>query len=334
MLVSAFLCEYNNYVSLTRKICLVLALVSLFIPFAAPIQAQQEGGQYFPQTGHNVIGEFWAFYQSVSDAAIVFGAPITEQFLAKDGSGKLIQYFERARFELDPSKPVGQRVQTTDLGTLLYKPRIPSVNLTTPGACRIFPNGIGVCYDFLKFYDQHGGKTRFGDPISGFEFQQDGRIVQYFEKARFEYYPERGAGNTVRLADLGRIYFHLVEDPSLLNAVPPSANIPRLDTSITSLKVTAFVWRAVTLPTDTQKVYVVVQDQALKAVNGATGTVVVHLTNGQDLIYPFTTNASGIAVISDIRFSNQTPGDLIEVNVKVSYQNLEASTTTSFRIWR
>ncbi len=320
--------------NLVGRTCGLLILLSLLVPFAAPVAAQQQGGQYFPQTGHNVIGEFWAFYQSVSDAALVFGAPITEQFTVSDGSGKTIQYFERARFELDPSKPAGQRVQTTALGTLLYKPGLPSVNLTTPGACRVFPNGFGVCYDFLKFYDQHGGMERFGNPISAFEFQQDGRIIQYFEKARFEYYPERGAGNTVRLADVGRLYFNLVEDPALLNAVLPSSNIPRSGVSVTSIKVTAFVWRAVTLPSDSQKVYVVVLDQALKPVNGATGTVIVHLTGGQDLSYPFTTNASGIAILSDIQFSNQKPGSLIQVDVRVTYQGVEASTSTSFRIWR
>lgn len=320
--------------NLLGKVCGILVLLSLLGPLGAPVHAQQEGGQYFSQTGHNVIGEFWAFYQSVADAALVFGAPITEQFTASDGSGRTIQYFERARFELDPSKPAGQRVQTTPLGTLLYKPGLPSVNLTTAGACRVFPNGFGVCYDFLKFFDQHGGLARFGNPISAFEFQQDGRIIQYFEKTRFEYYPERGAGNTVRLADVGRLYFNATEDPALLNAVLPSSNIPRLDDTVASLKVTAFVWRAVTLPTDTQKVYVVVQDQALKAVSGATGSVTVHLSGGQDLTYSFTTNSSGIAIISDIQFSNQTPGVLVAVDVKVSYQGLEGSASTSFRIWR
>jgi hypothetical protein len=325
---------YNNVVSISKRIFWIIIAVALLGSVGTPAHAQQTSGQYFPQTGHNVIDDFWMFYQSVSDAALVFGAPITEQFLAADGSGKTIQYFERARFELDPSKPAGQRVQTTALGTLLYKPGLSAVNLTTAGACRVFSNGYGVCYDFLTFFDKHGGATRFGNPISAFEFQPDGRIIQYFEKARFEYHPELGAGNTIRMADLGRLYFAANEDPARLNPVPPSSSIPQTQPSVLSLRVMAFVWRAVTLPSDTQKVYVVVQDQALNPVSGATGTVVIHLPTGQDLTYPVTTNASGIAVVSSIEFSNQTPGSLVPIDVTVTFRGFSANATTSFRIWR
>lgn len=326
---------YNYVVSLGKRVFCILLILILLGPLSVSVRARQTSGQYFSQTGHNVIDEFWAFYQSVSGAALVFGFPITEQFLATDGSGKTIQYFERARFELDPSKPIGQRVQTTNLGTLLYKPGLPTVNLTTPGACRVFPNGFGVCYDFLTFFDRQGGVERFGNPISAFEFQPDGRIIQYFEKACFEYHPELGAGNTIRMTDLGRLYFNAAnEDPARLNAVPPMGNIPQPPASVLSLKVMVFVWRAVTLPSDTQKVYVIVQDQALKPVSGATGTVTVHLPTGQDLAYPVTTNASGIAIISGIEFSRQTPGSLVPIDVQVKFGGMEASATTSFRIWR
>jgi hypothetical protein len=334
-IVFAFTQVYNVSVSPIRRIFWIVLIFILLGSFGVSAHAQQVNGQYFPQTGHNVIGEFWAFYQSVTDAALVFGAPITEQFPASDGSGKMIQYFERARFELDPTKPAGQRVQTTALGSLLYKPGLSFVNLTTPGACRVFPNGYGVCYDFLTFFNRHGGVARFGNPISAFEFQSDGRIIQYFEKARFEYHPELGAGNTIRLADLGRLYFNTHEDPARLNAVPAGDNLPKTQSSnVLSLKVMAFVWRAVTLPTDTQKVYVVVQDQALNPIGGATGTVIVHLPSGQDLTYPVTTNTNGIAIVSGIEFSKQTPGSLVPIDVKVTYLGLGESVSTSFRIWR
>ena len=130
------------------------------------VEFQQTIGHYFPQTGHNVIGEFWAFYQSVPDAAVIFGMPITEQFSTGDGSGLTVQYFEKARFELHPDQPVGQRVTLTALGSKLYKAGAPTINLTTPGACRTL-NGYGVCYDFLTFFDQHGGVARFGNISNG-----------------------------------------------------------------------------------------------------------------------------------------------------------------------
>ena len=42
---------------------------------------------------------------------------------------------------------------------------------------------------FLTFWRSHDGKLLFGPPITG-EVVEDGHIVQYFERARFEYHPE------------------------------------------------------------------------------------------------------------------------------------------------
>jgi hypothetical protein len=313
----------------------VLAIVLCTVLLATgrlPVAAQQATGHYFPQTGHNVTGEFWTFYQGVPDAAIVFGMPLTEQFATADGSGLLVQYFEKARLELHPDQPIGRRVVQTPIGVKLYQPGARSINLTTPGACRVF-NGYGVCYDFLAFFDQHGGLDRFGSPISAFEFQPDGRLVQYFERARFEWHPEFAPGQNVLLADLGRIYFNGYEDPGWLNAALPLDNIPLLSVLPLSLRARAFVARAVTLPDDTQEIYVVVQDQALAPVSGATGRVTVHLPTGQDLSYPVTTDANGLGVVASVAYAGQLVGSLVTVSVQMSYQGLSAETTTSFRIW-
>ena len=294
----------------------------------------QQGGQYFPQTGHNVVGEFWTFYQGIGDASIVFGAPLTEAFASADGSGLTVQYFQRARFELHADQPIGSRVQVSLLGTRLYQPGLPSVNVTTPGACRVFPTGFGVCYDFLLFFDQHGGEARFGNPISAFVFLPDGRLVQYFERARFEWHPELNAGQNVLLTDLGQQYFNeLGEDPLRLN--PAQSLNPDIVTRppVLSLHAMAFVGKAVTLESDTQKVFVVVQDQALAPVVGATGLVTVHLTDGTNLSYPVVTDANGVSTLPAVTFTAQTPGELVQVDVKIAYQGMTSSSTTSFRIW-
>ncbi len=281
-----------------------------------------------------MIGEFWSFYQGAPDAALIFGDPLTEQFPAPDGSGILYQYFERARLELDPTLPAGQQVQSSPLGKLLYLPGLDGVNIGTPGACRVFPNGLGVCYDFLSFYDLHGGSSRFGSPISAFEFQTDGRIIQHFEKARFEYYPELGAGNTVQLADLGRLYFSAHEDLSRLNAAPPYNNLPQLQNTVTSLRLSAFVHKAVTRPDDTQAVYVIVQDQALRPVEGASGSLTLHFPSGQDIVFPLTTDAGGIALLPDLVFSAQPSGSLVTIDIHMTYLGVSADAAASFRIWR
>jgi hypothetical protein len=57
---------------------------------------------------------------------------------------------------------------------------------------------------FLTFWREHGGVLIFGYPLSE-EIVEDGQIVQYFERARFEYHPERlGEGAQVQLSLLGR----------------------------------------------------------------------------------------------------------------------------------
>jgi hypothetical protein len=315
------------------RFSIVLICAALLAKGLLPAKAQQAIGHYFAQTGHNVIGEFWAFYESVPDAAVIFGMPITEQFPSGDGSGLAVQYFEKVRFELHPDQPEGRRVVLSPLGTELYHSGAPTINLTTPGACRTM-NGYGVCYDFLAFFDQHGGLARFGLPISSFEFQPDGRLVQYFERARFEWHPEMATGQNVLLADYGRIYANSHEDPAWLNSALPLNNIPVQSTPPLSLRTMAFVARAVTLPVDSQKVYVVVQDQTLGPVFGATGSVTVHLSTGEDLTYPVVTDINGVGVIPSVNFSGQIPGSLVAMDVSMSYQGLNATTTTSFLIWR
>jgi len=57
---------------------------------------------------------------------------------------------------------------------------------------------------FLTFWRERGGALIFGYPI-GEEIVEDNHIVQYFERARFEYHPERlGQNGQVQLSLLGR----------------------------------------------------------------------------------------------------------------------------------
>lgn len=57
---------------------------------------------------------------------------------------------------------------------------------------------------FLYYWRVNGGISQFGMPISE-ELSEDGRTVQYFEKARFEYHEEfRGTRYETSLGQLGR----------------------------------------------------------------------------------------------------------------------------------
>ena len=75
-----------------QRILIIVLCAALMAAGGIPAKAQQTVGHYFSETGHNVTGEFWAFYQSVPDAAVIFGMPITEQFPSGDGSG----FFKKA----------------------------------------------------------------------------------------------------------------------------------------------------------------------------------------------------------------------------------------------
>lgn len=295
--------------------------------------AQQTSGFYFLETRHNVLDAFWTYYQSVDNANLLFGYPITDQF--ENSQGITVQYFQRARFEYYPARPLGQQVQISALGSLLYTPGAPSLDVSTPGACRSFATGYSVCYDFLTFFDQYGGLARFGNPISAFEFQPDGRIVQHFERARLEWHPEYPRGQNVTLAELGTLAFeYLNEDPTLRDPDQPHPDLNVRQQSITSLRVMAFVWKAVTLPSDSQKIYVIVQDQTRTPVSNAEVIVTVNLTNGSPQTFRAFTDANGIALVDNVIFTEQPYGSLVVIDVAVSAGGHSAHTTTSFRIWR
>lgn len=282
---------------------------------------------YFPQTGHTVEGDFWKFYQANANAQQLFGYPLTEAFQDAK-SGRLVQYFTRVRFEFYPEMPEGQRVRLSPLGKYIYEPnKNTAIDFFSPVGCRSFSNGKSVCYAFLEFYDKYGGEAVFGQPLSTFEFL-NGRLVQYFERARFDWHPEYQTEKVV-LANLGSIYFDFAdEDPALLDPVPPTGT-----QRVLSLRVRAFVWKAVIKPPEAQTVYVIVQDQTLRPVKDALAYVTIYWADGTPQSINLWTNEYGVVLIP-FEVKDQTVGSLVTVKVDVFYEGLKQSTQTSFRIWR
>lgn len=310
-----------------KKIFVSITVLFLLVSAWSPVRAQTTDTKYFSETGHNVYGDFLSFYNSNPNAAFIFGYPITEQFISRDG--KTVQYFQRARFELRADLPVGQRVQLTPLGRDMYS-AAGTLNVTNPLACRTYAEtGFSVCFAFLQFFDDNGGVAQFGYPISGFEYHES-KIVQYFERARFEWQPWLAEGFRVVLSDLGRAYFDkLGEDPALLTPVSPLNNAPRV---VSEIRVRAFVWKAVTLASDSQMFFVVVQDQNMQPVSDAACTVTVNWPNGAKDNTIVRSDANGIGIIS-LGFQNQPYGSLIYTDIVCTYSGLTGITTTSFRIW-
>lgn len=309
-----------------RRLAAAFLVLTVLLTQGGHVSAQSADVQFFPETGHTIKGDFLRFYESVRDPKLVFGYPITEQITSKDG--RTVQYFQRARFELRADLPEPQRIQLTPLGQATYKPS-QQFPLDNPAACQLFSNGYSVCFAFLDFYKANGGAVQFGNPISPFEFHEN-LIVQYFEKARFEWRADRPEGQRVVLTDLGRLYFDQSgEDPAHLKPVNP------LDATINpilAIKLHAFVAQPVTRSSGQQTVYVIVESQTGQAVSNATGRATVHWPGGQTTDYFFVTNASGFGKV-EFSFENQKQGELVPIDVVVTYQGLAGSTKTSFRIW-
>jgi hypothetical protein len=315
-----------NLMKAIRQLVGLSLVLSLLLAHGGPAKAQSADVQFFPETGHHVRGDFLRFYKSVSDPGLVFGYPITEQITSRDG--KPVQYFQRARFELRTDLPENQRVQLTPVGQFLYRPS-NQLRLDNTSGCELFPTGYSVCLAFLDFYKTSGGTAQFGNPISPFEFHEN-LIVQYFERARFEWRADRPEGQRVVLTDLGRFYFdQLGEDRALLKPVTP------LDATINpilAIKAYAFVARPLTRHSGEQTVYVIVQSQTLQAVSNATGKVSVHWPDGRTEEYFFTTNRVGLGTAT-FNFADQKQGELVTVDIVVVYRGLGSRTRTSFRIW-
>jgi hypothetical protein len=291
--------------------------------------AQTKEPQYFPETGHRLTGEFYNAYYNVRNPLLLFGYPITEAYL-DETTGRVVQYFQRARFELHPELPAGQRVVLSDVGEYLYEPG-PILPIPESGqACRYFPQtGHRICYSFLDFYNANGGVAQFGYPISDFENHND-RIVQYFQRARFEWHPEFPNGQRVTLTNLGRQYFDArKEERQRLNPVNDSNN---LLPTILNLQVRAFTRSAVTSTSGSQSIFVIVQDQTNTPVPNAQVVVITSMPSGEQgrYILPLT-DERGISEYT-FNFKSDKLG-VAKIWVVATYGNLQQQTVTSFRIW-
>jgi hypothetical protein len=152
---------------------------------AAPI----DGCEYHEVTQHNVCAPFAAYWEANGGLAN-FGYPLTEEVKY---NGQVVQYFERAIFELHPENAgTPYEVLLTRIGWDAYLlAHGGAMTGADPigGECHYFnESSHNLCGGFAAFWEQFGGLAVFGYPISE-EIQEDGMTVQYFERARFEWHP-------------------------------------------------------------------------------------------------------------------------------------------------
>ncbi|MBM4437011.1 MAG: SpoIID/LytB domain-containing protein, partial [Actinobacteria bacterium] len=109
------------------------------------------------------------------------------------------------RFNALTNRDIGTMLSTRFTLTFRYPLTQPVPPLNLPGGQSLyFPQtGHNVRHAFLAYFTRRGGVAAFGLPLTE-EFTQNGRTVQYFERARLEYHPEQaGTPFEVQLGLLG-----------------------------------------------------------------------------------------------------------------------------------
>jgi hypothetical protein len=182
------------------------------LPTSRVPNPQQPGVQWFAATGHTLRGAFLKYWQQYGGLA-QFGYPITEEFAEVNPKTEqpsfMVQYFERARFEHHPDLAgTGNEVQLGLLGVNFHTPDPAVPELSNMASDYFKETGHNLSGPFRVYWHQHGGLFVNGYPISE-AFQEvnpiDGKtyLVQYFQRARFEYHPENQPPYDVLLGLLG-----------------------------------------------------------------------------------------------------------------------------------
>ncbi len=193
----------------------------------------QEPWRYFPETGYWVGNEFLTFFDERGGLDI-FGYPIDN---ATTEYGMRVQYFQRARMELHVSNPPAYRVQLGLLGMDLCRENCPPVTPVPPNLrpspndphAHYFPQtGQVVKGAFWDYYRSRGGLDIFGPPISPeFLGRLSGRPVQYFQRARMEWWPENPEPYIIQLGLLGQEWLDWrASNPPMPTPPPPPTPTP------------------------------------------------------------------------------------------------------------
>lgn len=200
--------------SVSRKRTMSTFIAILTVASAALLPAstsrQAQANTLFPQTGYSIWGPFEAYWNAHGGLA-QFGLPRTSVYPA--GQGYDAQWFERALFTYDPSKPDPYKVELNLLGTMIAQKRTAEAPFlpAKAGTSEQFfvATNHNLSDKFLDYWQSTGGLAIYGYPISEPFMEQsksDSKmyLVQYFERNRLELHPElAGTKYEVQLGLLG-----------------------------------------------------------------------------------------------------------------------------------
>ncbi|HNT73718.1 MAG TPA: Ig-like domain-containing protein [Anaerolineae bacterium] len=317
-----------------------LLTLAIFLGFSLsqPGLAQNETEKYFPETHHWVTGVFLEYFLKRGGLEI-FGYPISEPFMDQ---GLLVQYFQKVRMEWHPQNPDPYKVQLGLLGEEL-KYRQSGIPAPYPQSRRkiYFPETEHtLAYAFLDYFRTHGGLDIFGYPITEMHFEE-GKIVQYFQRAKMEWRPEDPAA-TIRIGDLGTMYVNLYRDRMPTEAFQPmtaEGDKPGLEPTstptITAVSAVVSLKYWVLGQNRVQTVSVLVTDNFGTPVNGAQVNLQLETPDGEKLpgnSQPLITNERGFAQ-TELPVNWERSGTQIIVKANVTYNGLSTMGQNIFLLW-
>ncbi len=174
----------------------------------------------FPETGFSLEGEFLSYWQAHGGLPL-FGYPIDS---ARSVDGQIVQWLERARFELHPQNAAPYKVLLGRLGVEALQRQgrdWTSFPKASSSASHYFKEtGHAIAPQFWDYWNGHGlefdgrrgtsmaeSLALFGYPISEATMETNANgdqvLTQWFERARFEYHPNNPAVYRVLLGRLG-----------------------------------------------------------------------------------------------------------------------------------
>ena len=197
------------------------------------------GSQYFPQTGH-AVGTSFLPYLLAHGGVTSFGDPIDD--MHDLGGGAQEQHFQQMTLRTHPqfanSDYYIEAVSASSPFAIgaAYAPFRPVPAPPAGSGARYFPQtGHTVSGTFLQFFHNNGGLMIFGYPRTE-AFQQNGRLVQWFQRDAFEEHSENaGTPYEVQLRLLGsllttgRTFAHpavSAPTPTATPTVAPAATTP------------------------------------------------------------------------------------------------------------
>lgn len=175
----------------------------------------------FAETGYSLEGPFLNYWRTYGGLA-VFGFPIDS---AREQNGQVSQWLERARFELQPQNTGPYSVLLGRLGVEALQRQgrdwqtFAKADASAPHyfsqtehaiahpAFWSYWSGHGLEFDGQRGISTAESLALFGYPLSEaqVETNADGKqvLTQWFERARFEFYPDNPASSQVLLGRLG-----------------------------------------------------------------------------------------------------------------------------------